>query len=232
MIGQSNSKSSGGTTSLATPYVLSGSGFSLTRSTRHSRGCAHQPPSSSLLRAFTLIELILVMAILTMAVSVTAPTLSHFFTGRALDSEARRVLALTRAGQSRAVSEGVPMELWVDAERRTYGLEAAVSYQDNNNDGDSKAVDFELDRDVKIEVSSANSVKPAVVRSSTMPVSTASVPPVISKHPSLPTIRFLPDGSVSDGSPRMLQLSDREGSSLWVTLSRNRLNYEIRTQPS
>ena len=232
MIGQSNSKSGEGTVSLAALHDLSGPASLLARSTRQNQGHAFQPPSSSSLRAFTLIELILVMAILTMAVSVTAPTLSRFFTGRALDSEARRVLALTRAGQSRAVSEGVPMELWVDAEHRTYGLEAAVNYQDNSNDGDSKAVDFELDRDVKIEVSSVNAVKPAVTRSSTMPVSTASMPPVVSKHPSLPTIRFLPDGSVSDSSPRMLQLSDREGSSLWVTLSRNRLNYEIRTQPS
>src|SRR5262249_9004612 len=38
---------------------------------------------------FTLIELILVMALLTVAVSVTAPALSNFFRGRALDSEAR-----------------------------------------------------------------------------------------------------------------------------------------------
>src|SRR6185295_17984721 len=54
---------------------------------------------------FTLIELILVMAILTIAVSITAPALSNFFHGRTLDSEARRMLALTRQGQSRAVSE-------------------------------------------------------------------------------------------------------------------------------
>src|SRR5438046_9262722 len=74
--------------------------------------------------AFTLIELILVMAILTVAVSITAPTLGRFFSGRALDSEARRLLALTHNGQSRAVSEGFPIELWVDARERTYGLEA------------------------------------------------------------------------------------------------------------
>ena len=53
--------------------------------------------------AFTLIELILVMAILTMAVSVTAPTLANFFRGRTLDAEARRLLAMTRGGQNRAV---------------------------------------------------------------------------------------------------------------------------------
>src|ERR1039458_3267430 len=38
-------------------------------------------------RAFTLIELILVMAILTMSISITMPTLSRFFRARVLDSE-------------------------------------------------------------------------------------------------------------------------------------------------
>src|SRR5512135_2984890 len=79
--------------------------------------------------AFTLIELILVMAILTMAVAVTAPVLSHFFRGRALDSEARRLLSLTRDGQSRAVSEGVPVDLWINAEQASYGLEVEPSYE-------------------------------------------------------------------------------------------------------
>src|SRR3954463_14446446 len=77
--------------------------------------------------AFTLIELILVMAILTIAVSITAPALANFFHGRVLDSEARRVLALTRQGQSRAISEGLPMDLWVDAAQAQYGLEADSS---------------------------------------------------------------------------------------------------------
>src|SRR6266705_1192 len=89
--------------------------------------------------AFTLIELILVMAILTVAVSITAPTLGRFFSGRALDSEARRLLALTHNGQSRAVFEGVPIELWVDARQRTYGLEAEYSSGTGGNDRDSKA---------------------------------------------------------------------------------------------
>ena len=37
---------------------------------------------------FTLIELVLVMALLVVAISVTAPVLSRFFRGRTLDSEA------------------------------------------------------------------------------------------------------------------------------------------------
>src|SRR5689334_11548491 len=96
---------------------------------------------------FTLIELILVMAILTVAVSITAPALSNFFHGRTLDSEARRLLALTRQGQSRAISEGLPMELWVDAAQAQYGLEADASFEQN----DPKSVSFNVDKDVQLQ---------------------------------------------------------------------------------
>src|SRR5258705_4535465 len=97
--------------------------------------------------AFTLIELILVMTILTIAVSITAPALANFFRGRTLDSEARRLLSLTRQGQSRAVSEGVPMELWLDTAHNSYGLEAEPSYEAK----DTKAVDISLDSDLQLQ---------------------------------------------------------------------------------
>ena len=181
-------------------------------------------------RGFTLIELILVMAILTIAVSITAPTLSRFFSGRALESEARRMLALTRMAQSRAVAEGLPIELWVDAQNRTYGLEAEVASRTGGDQSDPKAVQVFLDRDVKIEVPSRMVGKPNVSRSSTSPVSTASVPVVAARHGSLPTIRFLPDGSVAETSPQMVQLIDRDNGSLWLELAASRMNYEIRTQ--
>src|SRR6266850_7421868 len=69
--------------------------------------------------AFTLMELILVMTVLAVAVWIAAPALANFFRGRTLDSEARRFLSLTRHGQSRAVAEGVPMELWLDDAHQT-----------------------------------------------------------------------------------------------------------------
>ena len=175
--------------------------------------------------AFTLIELILVMAILTMAVSVTAPTLAHFFRGRALDSEARRLLALTRSGQNRAISEGIPMDLWVNAEQGSIGLDAEPSFDKD----DSKAVEFSLDTGVQIQV-----VKQPVVASlatnltSSAFVSQASVLPVKLTHPALPTIRFLPDGSIGENSPESLRLTSRDGVSLSIAMAQDRLSYEIR----
>ena len=90
---------------------------------------------STVRSAFTLVELILVLALLVIATSLAAPALSNFVRGRALDSEARRLAALMHAGQSRAVSEGAVMMLWIDEKTGDYGLEAETSGQN----GDAKA---------------------------------------------------------------------------------------------
>ena len=176
-------------------------------------------------RGFTLIELILVMALLTIVISLTAPRLSRFFHGRTLDSEARRLLALTRSGQSRAVSEGMPMDLWVDAEQGTFGLEAEPSYETS----DPKAVDFTLDSGLRLEVVNQTAVARANTMNPGQQASIASVPRVNLVHASLPTIRFLPDGSLGERSPQMLRLTGDDGGSLWLVQSRDGSNnYEIR----
>src|SRR5262245_28737302 len=162
-------------------------------------------------RAFTLMELILVMTVLTIAASITAPALANFFRGRSLDHEARRLLSLIRQGQSRAVSEGLPMDLWIDAQQGAYGLEAEPSYEVT----DTKAVSFTLDREMQLDVANLDST-------STFSSSNARLQNSIKKgHPNLPSIRFLPDGTIAEASPQTLQLTGSEGRSIWVALSRN-----------
>lgn len=186
----------------------------------------HHASRITSLRAFTLIELILVMTILAIAVSFTAPALANFFRGRSLDYEARRLLSLTRQGQSRAASEGVPMELWFDSAKGAYGLEAEPSYEPV----DSKAVTFTLDSPMQIEISTLSSPTSAGNSGMTSASTTSAAVTPMSNHPGLPKIRFLPDGSISESSPQMLHLVGRDEMSLWLMLSRNRLNYEIRTR--
>jgi type II secretion system protein H len=175
--------------------------------------------------AFTLIELILVMALLTIVISLTAPSLSHFFRGRTLDSEARRLLALTRSGQSRAVSEGMPIDLWVNAAEGAFGLEAEPSFDPS----DPKAMEFTLDSGLKIEVVNKTVVAPVDTLNRNRRVSTASSPRVVLARSGLPTIRFMPDGSIGDNSPQMLCLTSTDGGSLWLAQAQDGLTYEIRT---
>ena len=183
-----------------------------------------RPPVLGRGRAFTLIELILVMALLTISVSVTAPVLSHFFRGRTLDSEARRLLSLTRSGASRAANEGIPMDLWVNVEQREYGLAAEPSYEPS----DPKELICSLDPGLRIEVAKQGRTVTLATPSRTSQAATISAHKVTRAHVGLPAIRFLPDGTISAGSPQSLRLIGREESSLWVSQSRDRLGYEIR----
>ena len=155
-------------------------------------------------RAFTLIELILVMTVLVVVVSVVAPALAGFFRGRTLDLEARRLLALVHAGQSRAISEGWPTLLWVDAQQHAYGLTA----ESTPHNGDPKALDFTLDDNLQLTA-----------------INAAPVP--VNGH-NLPAIRFLPDGSIDESSPATLRLTGAADAELWLVQSPDHANYEIR----
>jgi prepilin-type N-terminal cleavage/methylation domain-containing protein len=153
--------------------------------------------------AFTLIELVLVMALLVVAVCMVAPRLTDFVRGRAIDSEARRLLALTDAGESRAVSEGMPMVLWFNEKQNTCGLEAETPPKG----GDTKAEDISISDSVTIT-----------------PINKGAATATTFNH--LPAIRFLPDGTVDEGSPGTVQLTEGNDA-LWMLELQNHTGYEI-----
>lgn len=155
--------------------------------------------------AFTLVELILVLALLVIVTSLAAPALSNFVRGRALDSETRRLAALMHAGQSRAVSEGMPMVLWLDEKQGAYGLQAETTGQN----GDPKAEKLSVDSTLQMAVMNVGVATPVTFQN-------------------LPAIRFLPDGTVDENSPQMLKMTDSAGFSRWLALNSARTGYEIR----
>ena len=189
-------------------------------------------PIPSFRRAFTLIELILVMALITIVVSVSLPSLKGFFKGRDLDSEARRFLSLTHYASSRAVAEGVPMELYVDTQQKLYGLRAQAGFLES----DSKAVQYKLPEELSFEVTAAPAKKisgqdnfddPEAEFANADDGSTGTRP--------IKILRFTSDGFIGDKSPAAVILRQRaadeltEGSALAIAQSATRLNYEIRT---
>jgi type II secretion system protein H len=155
-------------------------------------------------RAFTLIELILVLSLLVIITSIAAPAMSRFVRGLALNTEARRLIALMHAAQSRAVSEGSPMLLWVDEKGGRYGVVAETSGQN----GDPKAEDVSVDSTLVLTVPS-NGVG------------------VQTKFNNLPAIRFQPDGTVDEGSPMTLVLTDSDGFVRSLKETQLRTGYEI-----
>jgi type II secretion system protein H len=164
--------------------------------------CSHASRLSG--RAFTLIELILVLALLVIITSIAVPRMSGFIRGRALDSESRRMLALTHEAQSRAVSEGMPMMLWIDGANGEYGVEAETS----GRNGDPNAEELTLDGTLKMSALNTGTGAQTTFKS-------------------LPAIKFLPDGTVDEGSPKTVQLADGDGFGRSLVELPNRTGYEI-----
>jgi type II secretion system protein H len=160
---------------------------------------------SSFSRAFTLVELLLVLTLLVVITSLAAPAMSNFIRGRALDAEARRLAALMHAGQSRAVSEGLPMMLWVNEKQNAYGLAAETS----GPNGDARAENLTVDENVRIAVLDAGATGRTTFQN-------------------LPAIRFLADGTIDENSPPTLRLIDTKGRAFWLVEANNHLGYEIR----
>ena len=169
---------------------------------------------------FTLIELILVMALLVMVVSLVTPQLAGFFRGRTLENEARRLMTLTRYGQNRAVAEGVPMLLWMDEQNRRYGLEAQPGYR---NEADSRAIEYILADRLEIQVGAPLSAYATTTRASAQ---TMSLPT------KLRYIRFTPDGFLGEGSPEMIRIRLGEKDFLTLGPGRNGRYYEVYTNTS
>ncbi len=187
------------------------------------------------------------MAILAAVLAVSAPSLGRFFKGRSLDAEAYRLLALTRHAQERAVTEGIPMILWIDLNTRRYGLRSDPTWSlapSGSRAGqvasmtignlaasqsvlqdDHRAAEFVIAEDVEIEVE----VAPVARQRGSLDIQET---PVASR----PLLRFQPDGFLPLSGPywilvqaRSTDDSRRDGSQLWIAPGIHRQAYEIWT---
>jgi len=163
---------------------------------------AHLEGSRSDGRAMTLIELIMVLALLAAVVALAAPSLAPFFRGRALQEEARRLLALTRYARSEAVSSCVPMELWIETQSGLYGLRPQAGY---DLPSEKKPIEFTLHDGLRFEVNAADLNKDGSV-----------------------TIRFQPDGTIDDGGLERVILRDSDDAAMEVAQAGLGRGYELR----
>lgn len=173
---------------------------------------------------FTLVEMVLVLALLVVAVSLVSPRISGFIRARAVESEARRLLAITHAGRSRAISEGRVMYLWLDAAQGRYGLEPEIP----GRRGDSAAIEFSSDPGLQVSFTTATSLL-GQTGSGILPKPLSAAGNRVRSPRNVPGIRLLPDGSIDEESPQAMQIRDGEGSTLWLVEGSDRRHYEIRT---
>jgi len=159
--------------------------------------------------------MVVVMTIMVVIIGTVAPNLKGFLQGRNLTNEARRFWSLTHYGSSRAINEGVPVDLWIDVKRGTYGLAASGGYTETK----TNAVTMTLDADVKMAVSPSPG---------TLTQSNFWTPSALSRtRGGLPVIRFQPDGFISDNSPQSVIFGQGTAPQIWIAENPNHTRYEI-----
>jgi prepilin-type N-terminal cleavage/methylation domain-containing protein len=167
-------------------------------------------------RGFTLIELIFVLALLAISAAFVASRMGSFFRGRALNFEARRMLSLTHYAQSRAVSEGVPVILWINPASSSYGLTVQSSF--NDPDGDTHAVKYSVESSLRLETPQGVVAAVSEQDDEKLGITTDG----------LSFIRFTPDGFFDDSSVSKITIRQGAEAGLELVPTVNRLGYEIR----
>jgi len=167
-------------------------------------------------RGFTLIELIFVLALLAIGALFVASSMGSFFRGRALNFEARRMLSLTHYAQSRAVSEGVPVILWINPADSTYGLTVQSTF--NDPAGDTLAIRYAVEPTLKLETPQGASDAVSEQEDEKLGVTTDGVS----------FIRFTPDGFFDEASVSKITIRQGIEAAVELVPTANRLGYEIR----
>jgi Tfp pilus assembly protein FimT len=143
--------------------------------------------------AFTLLELIAVLVLISTVLAIAAPSLRGFVHGRQTADTAARLLALTHLARSRAVSRGCIHRLNIDVEAGTYWLtmQQAGAFVEIESD---QGRQFRLPVGVSVAVD--------------LPSAEASA------DESVPFILFYPDGR---SDPATIGLVGAQGEVLYVT---------------
>ncbi len=158
------------------------------------------------------------MTMMVIVIGVVAPSLKGFFHGRNLDSEARQFLSLTRYGRSRAIAEGIAVELWIDPAREKYGLQSLSGYTETQTNPTA----YDVDKTVQITVSAPSTV---LTHSNMWTQSQAAARPG-----ALTKIRFQPDGYISDTSPENIFFRQSDtGDEIWIAETPEHSRYDIQT---
>jgi len=147
-------------------------------------------------------------------ISVAAPNFKEFLKGRNLENEAQQFLSMTRYGASRAVAEGLPVDLWINVKQNKYGMAAAGGYTESK----TNVWNFTLDENVTVTVSQPPGVLTTVSNWWT---------PSTARRGAMPVLRFQPDGFISDTSPRTIKFSQGTDPEIWIVENAQHTRYEL-----
>ena len=149
---------------------------------------------------FTLVELVVVMALLAIVAAVSMPSMGRSIRSRNLSGEAARFVAATEYGRDEAVSQGVPMIVWIDSAAQRFGVEPNAGYEGV----EARNREFAMNPDVHFEFEGGVAAGERVT-----------------------AVEFAPDGALATTSLETVRLADRFESTVTVARTKDGWSYEV-----
>jgi general secretion pathway protein H len=144
-------------------------------------------------RGFSFIELIVVLVLISLSISLVAPSLSRFSKTIELKATVKKISAILRYCRSEAINTGKVYQVFFDSELREVRVQSVASSEENGTDE-------------KKEDKNSPKTYPLPTGVNMKEVKTESP-----EYPSdLPTIEFYPNGA-SNGGTILLDMEDHGG---------------------
>jgi type II secretion system protein H len=150
--------------------------------------------------AFTLVELVVVMALLAIVLALSAPSLGRSMRERSLADEATRFLAATEYARDEAVSQGVPTIVWLDPNGRSFGVESKAGFEGN----ETRAKEFAVHPDITFNCDATRKTNGVIV-----------------------AMEFSPDGTPLPTNVEEVRVKDRLQNELALARTKDGWGYEI-----
>lgn len=160
------------------------------------------------------------MALLVTLAAVAVPMLARSMRGHNLDGQADRLLALTEYGRDEAVSQGIPMVMWIDVDGSRFGVDAKPGYGSVGEN--ARAREYALQDDAHFDALGQGMV-PSLPSAQGQSTGVASG----GTHGGVIVAEFAPDGTLDPGSLPSVRVVDRAGESLTVSQTSDAYGYEI-----
>jgi type II secretion system protein H len=151
-------------------------------------------------KAFTLVELIMVMGLLAVVAALAVPSLSGTTRYRTLKDEATRFVALVEYCRDEAVSQGVYMTLWMDPNGQRLGVEPKTGY----DGAEDRSREYATNPDVTFQADTIKKTGRTLI-----------------------AVECAPDGSLSSSSVESIRLVNRHNSTVTVARTLDGWSYEI-----
>jgi len=151
-------------------------------------------------RGFSLLELVVVLALLTVVASLSAPRLAGFMQGRTVREEARRMLSMLEWARGEAIARGERVVAWFDPATSTYG----VRLDTPAGGAEQPLRRYALDDDLTLHGESAAANESGQLE-----------------------VLFWPDGAIDPLSARRIECWEKDAPSLAIALDEPGFNFRV-----